>query len=223
MSLSCINIENRLQYALQGFSQDTFYYAQLAGYLYDQGLVPFIDRDAAQAVRTQRGVTAFGIYPFNRYSRLELSGGYVHLSERFADSSLQEESENFQEQNFGTLLFQSGNMVPIGLTFVHETTVFRDFGPVAGKTASIGVSWSPKINGNFLDRRTIDADARYYKRLGANGVLAFRVRGLQSWGDNPEFLFLAATPNCAGTSTGVHRSRRSSATSSSVFPWWRRC
>ena len=164
LSLSHINIENRLQYALQGFSQDTAITRQLAGYLYDQGLVPFIDRDAAQAVRTQRGVTAFGIYPFNRYSRLELSGGYVHLSERFADSSLQEESENFQEQNFGTLLFQSGNMVPLGLTFVHETTVFRDFGPVAGKTASIGVSWSPKISGNFLDRRTIDADARYYKR-----------------------------------------------------------
>ncbi|HUR21084.1 MAG TPA: hypothetical protein VMZ90_09775 [Vicinamibacterales bacterium] len=197
LSLSYINIENRLQYALQGFSQDTFYYGQLAGYLYDQGLVPFIDRDAAQAVRTQRGVTGFGIYPFNRYSRLEVSGGYVHLSERFADSALQQASDEYQEQNFGTRLFQSGNMVPLGLTFVHETTVFRDFGPVAGKTASIGVSWSPGV-GNFLERRTVDADARYYKRLGANGVLAFRARGLQSWGQNPEFLFFGGNSELRG-------------------------
>ncbi|MEO6221766.1 MAG: hypothetical protein ABIP90_00850 [Vicinamibacterales bacterium] len=197
LSLSYINIESRLQYALQGFSQDTFYYGQLAGYLYQQGLVPFLDRDQAQAVRTQRGVTAFGIYPFNRYSRVELSGGYVYLSERYEDSALQQISEEYQQQNFGTQLFQSGHMVPLGLTFVHETTVFRDFGPVAGKTASIGVSWSPKI-GNFLERRTVDADARYYKRLGANGVLAFRARGLQSWGDNPEFLFFGGNSELRG-------------------------
>jgi len=197
LSLSYINIESRLQYALQAFSQDTFYYGALAGYLYQQGLTPFIDRDQAEAVRTQRGMTAFGIYPFNRYSRVELSGGYVYLSERYADSSLQDLSEQYQEENFGTQLFQSGHMVPLGLTFVHETTVFRDFGPVAGKTASIGVSWSPKI-GNSLERRTVDADARYYLRLGANGVLAFRARGLQSWGDNPEFLFFGGNSEMRG-------------------------
>jgi hypothetical protein len=187
LSLSYINIEGRLQYALQGFSQDTFFYGQLDGYLYQQGLTPFIDRDLAQAVRTQRGMTAFGIYPFNRYSRVELSGGYVYLSERYKDPELQQISEDYQTQTFGTQLFQSGHMVPLGLTFVHETTVFRDYGPVAGRTASIGVSWSPKFS-KSLSRRTVDADARYYKRLGANGVLAFRARGLQSWGDNPEFL-----------------------------------
>ena len=47
-------------------------------------------------------------------------------------------------------------------------------------------------------RRTIDADARYYKRLGANGVLAFRVRGLQSWGDNPDFLFFGGNSELRG-------------------------
>jgi hypothetical protein len=187
LSLSYINIENRLQYALQAFSQDTFYYGQLAGYLYQQGLVPFLDRDQAQAVRTMRGATAFGIYPFNRYSRLELSGGFLQLKERYADEALQQLSEDYQEQTFGTQVFQSGYMVPLGLTFVHETTIFREYGPVAGKTASVGVTWSPNI-GNFLERKTVDADARYYKRLGSNGVFAFRLRGLQSWGQNPDFL-----------------------------------
>lgn len=197
LSLSYINIENRLQYALQGFSQDTFYYGQLAGYLYQQGYVPYLDRDQAEAVRTQRGVTGFAIYPFNRYSRVELSGGYVYLSERYADPALQQISEDYQNQNFDTLLFQSGHMMPLGLTFVHETTVFRDYGPVAGRTASLGVTWAPKL-GKSLERRTVDGDVRYYKRLGANGVLAVRARGLQSWGDNPDFLFFGGNSEMRG-------------------------
>ncbi len=187
LSLSYINIESRLQYALQSFSQDTFFYGQLDGYLYQLGLTPFIDRDLAQAVTTQRGMTAFGIYPFNRHSRVELSGGYVYLRQQYEDPALQQLSQDYQEQQFGTQLFQTGHMIPLGLTYVHETTVFREYGPVAGKTASIGVSWSPKFS-KSLSRRTVDVDARYYKRLGVNGVLAFRARGLQSWGDNPEFL-----------------------------------
>ncbi len=197
LSLTYINIEDRLQYALQAFSQDTFYYGQLANYLYQQGLTPFIDRNAAEAVRTQRGVTAFGIYPFDRYSRVELSGGYIYLNERYADAGLQRVSEDYQRQNFGTQLFQSGHMVPLGLTFVHETTVFRDYGPVAGNAASVGVSWSPKL-GNSLQRRTVDGDLRYYKRLGSDGVLAFRARGLQSWGQNADFLFFGGNSEMRG-------------------------
>ena len=187
LSLSFINIEHRWQYAVQAFSQDTFFYGQLDGLLYAQGLVPFLDRDTAQAVSTQRGVTGFGIYPFNRYSRVELSGGYMYLSEKFADPALQQISEEFQDQNFGTQLFQSGHIVPLGLTFVTESTVFRDYGPVAGRTASLGVSYAPKFN-NSLSRTTVDGDVRYYKRLAANGVLAVRARGMKSWGDYPAFL-----------------------------------
>jgi WD40 repeat protein len=198
LSLSYINIENRLQYALQAFSQDTFFYGDLANILYAQGYVPFIDRDQALSVRTQRGVTGFGIYPFNRYSRVELSGGFVNLKERYADEALQQISEDYQDQTFGTRIYQSGNLIPLGLQFVHETTVFREFGPLAGKTASIGFTWSPKFGGSFLDRRTVDADLRYYKRLGGSGVLAFRARGLRSWGTNPEFLFFGGNSELRG-------------------------
>ncbi len=197
LSLSYINIENRLQYAVQGFTQDTFYYGQLANYLYDQGLIPFIDRDEAQAVRTQRGVTGFGIYPLNRYSRVELSGGYVYLREQYANQELQRLSEQFQQENFGTQFFQSGHIVPLGLSFVHETTVFRNYGPVAGRTANIGVQFAPGI-GNSLSRRTVEGDLRYYLRLGANGVLAFRGRGLKGWGTNPDFLFFGGNSEMRG-------------------------
>jgi hypothetical protein len=63
--------------------------------------------------------------------------------------------------------------VPIGVNFVQETTVFREFGPLAGNTMRLSYEIAPKI-GNTLSRQTADVDARYYQRLGASGVLALR-------------------------------------------------
>ncbi len=197
MALTYLNIERRLQYMLQGFTQDTFYYGQLANYLYSAGLIPFIDRDAAEAVRTQRGVTGFAIYPFNRYTRVEVSGGYVYLRERYADPDLQAYSEQYQLENFGTTLFQSGHIVPLGISLVHESTVFRQYGPLAGATANIGFQYAPKI-GNSLTRRTVEGDIRYYMRLGGDAVLAFRGRGLRSWGSNPDYLFFGGNGEMRG-------------------------
>ena len=47
-----------------------------------------IDRDLAVATRTLRGGTAFGIYPFNRYRRVEFYGGFVNYNEEFDDPAL---------------------------------------------------------------------------------------------------------------------------------------
>ena len=59
-----------MQYAIQGYSQDLFFYGAL-GY-YSPALM-FLDRDQAMAVTTVRGGNAFGIYPFDRFRRLEFS------------------------------------------------------------------------------------------------------------------------------------------------------
>jgi hypothetical protein len=197
LALTYTNIENRVQYSAQAFAQDTFYYGQLDQVLLGQGFVPFLDRDRALSVRTQRGITGFAIYPFNRYTRLELSGAYVYLRERYADEGLQDLVDEYERETFGTTLNQTGHVVPIGLSLVHETTVFRPYGPVAGSAASIGVEYSPKI-GNSLTRRTVEGDLRHYIRLGTNGVLAFRGRGLKSWGTNPDFLFFGGNSEMRG-------------------------
>ncbi len=77
-----VNTGRRLQYALQGFSQDTFYYGQDCS---GRALRPGRSRRTSIAtspkpVQSQRGGTAFGIYPFNRYTRVEVFGGYMHMS-----------------------------------------------------------------------------------------------------------------------------------------------
>jgi hypothetical protein len=196
MSFSYLNLSRRLQHAVQGFSQTQFFYGNLPGLFFDQDF-SFLRREDAIATRTVRGGTAFGIWPFNRYQRLEVSGAVLQYREEFNDPNLQFVADQYQQERFGTQIFRNGTFVPLGIAYVRETTVFREFGPLAGDTMRIGYEYAPKI-GNTLSRQTVDADVRYYKRLGSTGVLAFRARGLKSWGEFPDFLFFGGNSEMRG-------------------------
>ncbi|HQZ39870.1 MAG TPA: hypothetical protein PLH72_12605 [Vicinamibacterales bacterium] len=197
LSLTWLNLEQRFNWALQGYSQTQFFYGQLEGIFYDPAFSGIINRDLAVATRTMQGGTAFGIYPFNRYRRVEVYGGINQYREEFADQGLQLYSEEFQRQQFGRLLFNNGTMVPLGVAFVQETTIFREFGPLTGSTMRLAFETAPKI-GNTLSRQSLDGDARKYFRLGATGLLALRARGFKSWGNNPDFTYFGGNSELRG-------------------------
>ena len=184
------------QYTLQGFSQTQFFYGY-GDYLYgvEYG---FIDRDRALATQTSRGATGVGIYPLNRYSRLEMSAGIMNFNQRYEEPGLQEIADQYQTDVYGRPLFSDGNFMPLALTFIKETTVFREYGPLAGHTLSLGYEYAPPI-GDFLSRQSLDGDARYYMRLGTNGVLAMRLRRYRAGAISRVTSTSAATPSCAGT------------------------
>ena len=69
----------------------------------------------------------------------------MQYKEAFNDPSLQAYSETYQQQNFGRQLFQTGTLVPFGLNYVQETTVFREFGPLSGNTVRVAYEVAPKI------------------------------------------------------------------------------
>ncbi|HYN07498.1 MAG TPA: hypothetical protein VES67_08925 [Vicinamibacterales bacterium] len=192
-----VNMGSRMNYALQGFSQDVFYFGQ-AQYLVPPEYVGYLDRDLAEAVQSQRGGTAFAIYPFNRYARAEVFGGYVHMSERYTNAGFQDLVNQYQTDQFGQALFRNGHTMPLGVSFVQETTIFREYGPVAGSTFKVSFDGSPGFSDNWLSRRTLDGDARHYIRLAANGVLALRVRGFKSWGRNPDFTYFGGNSELRG-------------------------
>ncbi len=197
LAVSYVDVSRRLQWAVQGFSQTQFFFGQAGGTFFDSALSPFIDRDLSTATRTVRGASVFAIYPLSRYRRLELSAAVAHYSEQFRDEGLEAFSQGFQQDRFGRSLFRNGTFVPLSAAFVQETTVFRDFGPVAGNTMRLAYEYAPGIGG-ALSRQTVDADVRYYQRLGANGVLALRARGFRSSGDSPDFLFFGGNSEMRG-------------------------
>jgi len=196
VALSYTNLSRRFQYAFQGYTQTQFFYGQL-GTFYDPSLSGFIDRDLAVATRTVRGGTAFGIWPFNRYRRMEVYGGILNYDEEFTDPFVEELARQYQQEQFGTQLFRHGTTVPVGIAFVQETTVFREFGPLAGNTMRLAYEFSPKV-GDTLSRQTFDGDARYYLRLGGSGLLALRARGFRSFGDFPDFLYFGGNSEMRG-------------------------
>jgi outer membrane protein assembly factor BamA len=100
-------------------------------------------------------------------------------------------------EQFGTTLFRDGTSVPLGVAFVQETTIFREFGPLSGNTMRLAYEVSPKI-GNTLSRQTFDGDVRYYLRLGGTGLLALRGRGFKSFGDFPDFLYFGGNSEMRG-------------------------
>ncbi len=79
---SYTNLSRRFNYALQGFSNTTFFYGTANGVFYDPSLSGYIDRDLATATRTIQGGSAFGIWPFDRYRRVEVFGQGLQLQRR---------------------------------------------------------------------------------------------------------------------------------------------
>jgi WD40 repeat protein len=197
LSASYVNLSRRFQWAIQGFSQTQFFYGQQGGYFYDPSLTPFISRDLATATSTVRGGTVFGIYPMDRYRRLELSAGFVQQTQEYNDPTLQDLATQYQQAQFGRTVFNNGTLVPLGIAFIQETTVFREFGPLAGSTMRIAYEAAPKI-ANTLSRQSIDADARHYLRIAGTGVLATRIKGFRSLGNYPSFQYMGGNSEMRG-------------------------
>ena len=196
-ALSYVNIGQRFQYAIQGYSQTLFYYGQLGGLFYDPSYAPFISRDLAQSTQTIQGGSIIGIYPFDKFHRVEVSAGFMNINQQFNDQSLEAYSNAYQQALTGQTLTQSGSMVPLSVALVRETTVFREYGPLAGSTARISYDYAPKV-ASLLSRRTFEADARHYLRLGTNGVFATRIHAFKSDGDFPGFLYFGGNGDLRG-------------------------
>ena len=128
---------------------------------------------------------------------MEISAGLVQQTEEYNDPTLQDLATQYQQAQFGRTVFSNGTLVPLGVAFVQETTVFREFGPLAGSTMRLAYDVSPKI-GDTLSRQTFDGDARYYLRLGGTGVLATRIRGFKSIGDFPDFQYFGGNSEMRG-------------------------
>src|SRR5262249_30140931 len=197
LSLSYVDLSRRFQWALQGYSQTQFFYGQLGGLFYDPSFAPLLSRSDAIATRTVRGGSIFGIYPFSRYRRVELSAGVVNLDEEYNDPSLQAYSEAYQQSLYGTTVLRNGTLAPLGAAFIQETTIFREYGPLAGNTMRLAYDVSPKVAG-LLSRQTFDGDVRHYLRIGGNGVFATRLRGVRSTGDFPAFHYFRGNGDLRG-------------------------
>jgi hypothetical protein len=191
---SYTNMSKRFQYAVQGLYQKSFYYGTNP-YYYDPALQPYVSRDNAESTQMIAGGSVFGIYPLDAFRRVELNGGLYYQSNGYnQDSATGYYAGLYPGAGPSSI---NGMMLPLAATFVQETTVFRDFGPLSGNTIRAMYEYAPPI-GPLMSRQTLDGDVRYYKRLLATGVLAFRGRGFKSIGDYPSYTFFGGMSEMRG-------------------------
>jgi hypothetical protein len=186
-----IDLGRRLQYGLSGFDNTRFFYA--SPYALQQSFF----REGAFATQRYTGALALAQYPLDKFRRLELNAGVIRVQEQFENQFAQADAELAAQQAGVPLFLNRGTIAPISLSLVGETTRFREFGPLAGHTYNLGVTVAPGFGG-MLSRRTLEGDARKYIRLGGSGVLAGRIRGFRSVGDNPDFFYFGGNMELRG-------------------------
>jgi Tol biopolymer transport system component len=184
---SYANLTRRTQFALSAFQYTLFYYPDYV--YYNPSFFTLASYQDAIATRQVTGLNAQGYYPLNRYYRFEAGLGYYHFEEDYLDPLLMR-----QFLQGGQTGFVNGSLIQASLSFVGETTAFKEYGPVAGHTFSFTLAQALPFANSLIRNTTFQADARAYLNLGYDFLVAFRVQGFGSWGRDP-FLFFFGGDN----------------------------
>ena len=181
LSFSFINLSRRFNYAVQAYSQTLFFYGQLANVFYDPVYSRLHRSQPRAGDEHDPGRIGLRHLPVEPVSprRAERWGPAVQAVVQRSEPA--GHLDDLSGAAFGRQLFQNGTFMPLTATFVEETTIFREFGPLSGRTMRLSYETSPAIGG-LLSRQTLDADVRKYTRLGTTGLLALRLRGFQQLG-----------------------------------------
>ena len=187
-----INLSRRLHYGVSAFDNTRFFY--------NPYLVPQFSfgRDGAFFTQRVTGGVLIAQYPFDKFRRVEVQAGAYRLRQGYQDPLVQEEVERLAAERGIENPFNNGTIVPLAMNLVGETTRFREFGPLAGHTYSLGVSYSPSIGSSSMGRFTLEGDARKYLRIGSGTLLAARVRGFRSTGDTPDYFYFGGNHELRG-------------------------
>ena len=201
---SYTNLSGRFQYSLQGFDSTSFFYASPYSNI-------TISRDSSLATIRQSGGIFSAYYPLDRFRRVQLSAGLIRQRSGFQDACLDPEIAGsvdpllFLEvcgQSPALIVdtlanrYPNGTALPLGVSYIQETTRFRQFGPLAGSTVRATFNYSP--GGRFLSRQTIDVDARKYFQLSGSSLFALRLRGFRSVGENPDLFWFGGNGDMRG-------------------------
>jgi hypothetical protein len=187
------NRTGRLNWGASVFDNTRFFFPAF--------LIPQYSSDfRAGVIATQRvtGGAFFAQYPLDKYRRLTFSAGVYRLRERYENPLVEEEFRRQAEAAGVPFYLNNGTLAPLQLALTQETTRFQEFGPLTGSTFNLSALWAPALGGN-LARTTLNGDARAYLRLGSTStLLAFRVRGFKSFGDNPDIFYFGGNMELRG-------------------------
>ena len=213
---SYLNLSRRMQYAIQGFQQTTFFYGNADYYALSLGLTPFLDRDNSIATRTlhrRHDVRAVSAQPLHAPRDVGRRGALqraVRRSDRRGDLAPEPGAVlRHGDPARGHVRPARHRDCPRGHGLPRVRSSLRQHGAAGLRRLA--------PHGDTLSYQTLDSDARKYLRIGTSGLFAMRFKGFRSWGRTPDFFYFGGNSSCGATITcRSSASRASSSTPSSA-------
>jgi hypothetical protein len=147
------------------------------------------------------------IYPFSFKNRVEFTGSYqlrdfkgsIFVNAEtgvFGDCEL---NTPFPSRQCEAIIEPREDDYPqIGATFISDSTIFNQWGPVAGHRLRIGGSYAPDFDESGTLTSSLFVDARQYIPLTRRSNFAFRFVGQASSGNFPDINFLGGLDTLRG-------------------------
>jgi Tol biopolymer transport system component len=193
---SYFDITKRLQKGITLFDERVYYLA--------------LDQSTNQVVRSQRVYRQTGgllqlVYPLDRYRRIEGQAGFISRTYDFPFAiTNQDGSQTFLVQN------RTDNYPIVGASFVGDTTLYQEWGPLSGHRYRLSYSWSPDLKKGQIDPNTgnpansatltqdVSLDVRQYIKITARSLFAIRLFGARSTGNFPTVFYFGGLDTLRG-------------------------
>lgn len=131
------------------------------------------------------GFNFFGRYPFDLYTRIDFSLGYLNRDFQIPSYYSDQINSNENLKKYRDR-FISGNFLPVSLSLVHDTVKYDSNGPISGAKFNISATHSLGVVEDFLSYTDLNIDYRDYERIAKGIVFAFRLVGNHSFGEAPD-------------------------------------
>ncbi len=174
------DLRRRLNWGFRVFDNRSFFTAPN----FQEGRIERIKQDYRQT-----GAIAILSYPFTRYHRIDVGGGYMSRAIAYP----------FLTQDGGVaFLNRSDNFPTISTTFTGDTAAYKFFGPVSGRRYEVSATYSPDLKQHGTLTSELSLDWRQYYQLSSRSLLAARVFGGYSSGNFPNLYYFGGLNTLRG-------------------------
>ena len=189
------NLRNRLQKGFALFDDRTYFLA------FDQSRNEI---ERGRRAYRQTGGLLLANYPLSRYYRIDSQIGFISRSFDFPF---------VVQNNDGTQQFlvesREDNYPTAGVSFVGDTVLYREWGPLSGRRFSINYSYSPDLQKDddttvpgSHDSGTLSSDVsldfRQYFKITERSLIAIRLFGAHSTGNFPNLYYFGGLDTLRG-------------------------
>ncbi|HLN81222.1 MAG TPA: hypothetical protein VK392_08525, partial [Thermoanaerobaculia bacterium] len=189
------NLKSRVQKGFALFDDRTFF----LGFDQSRGT---LERD--RRIYRQTGALALASYPLSRYYRIEGQLGYISRKFDFPFVITNRD---------GTQAFfvsaRSDNYPTAGISFVGDTVLYEDWGPLSGRRFSISYSYAPdfkkeddpftpEVENSSTLSSDVSIDLRQYFKITPRSLVAIRFFGAHSTGNFPNVYYFGGLDTLRG-------------------------